>query len=124
MANELELAEIKAKEILRLAEERARGMIEGAKLPTDMPSNSILELKLTYIQNDLKEIKNDVKEMKADYVTRREFDNALKRIEEVTDEKIVIINESIKPLRQFVYSLVAIFGVAVIGAILRQVIKQ
>lgn len=60
------------------------------------------------IKSSISEIKVDIKEIKNDYVIRREFDDAIREVK-----------DSIAPLKKFVFAL----GLAVVGAILQQVLK-
>ena len=64
------------------------------------------------IKASISEIKVDIKEIKTDFVGRREFTDAINAI-----------REQIQPLKKFVYGLVATIGIAVLGAILQQVLK-
>ena len=89
----------------------------------ETPPNSVLEVKLDYIQRDIKVIKDDVKEMKADYVTRREFDNNLKEVSDTSKARFLINEKNIDMLLSYVKWIVGIVGVAIIGAILKLVIK-
>lgn len=50
------------------------------------PNNSVLEVKLDYIQKDIKVIKEDVKEIKNDYLTRREFGDYRDEVKEIYDD--------------------------------------
>lgn len=77
------------------------------------PPNSALDVKLDYLQRDVREIKSDIKEIKNDYVARREFNETIKDV-----------RESIKPLKQFVYGIITIMGVAIIGALLNLILKR
>lgn len=79
----------------------------------EQPPNSALNVKLDYIQRDINEIKGDVKEIKNDYVSRREFNETLKTL-----------REEISPLKKFVYGIISVIGLAVIGAIIQLVINQ
>lgn len=78
----------------------------------EQPSNSALNVKLDYIQRDINEIKADVKDIKKEYVSRMEFNEAMKSM-----------REEIAPLKKFVYAIISILGVAVIGALLNMVLK-
>ena len=73
--------------------------------------NSV-DVKLDYIQRDLREMKVDIKDIKTDFVNRREFTEALNAI-----------RDEISPLRRIIYGIVALMGVAVFGAIFKLVIK-
>lgn len=79
----------------------------------EQPPNSALNVKLDYIQRDVTEIKGDIKDVKKDYISRREFTDAL-----------TALRDEIAPLRKFVYAIISVFGVAVIGAILSLVLKR
>ncbi len=78
----------------------------------DQPPNSALNVKLDYMQRDIKEIKDDVKDIKNEYVSRREFTDSVKAI-----------REEISPLKKFVYAIISVLGIAVLGAILNMVLK-
>ena len=77
------------------------------------PSNSVLEVKLDYIQKDIMVIKQDVKEIKSDFVSRREFSETLKELK-----------DQIKPLKQFVYGIIGVMGLAVMGAIFNLILRK
>jgi hypothetical protein len=63
------------------------------------------------IKSNMAEIKGDIKEIKNDFVSRREFNEALKEI-----------RIQISPLRKILYGMIGVVGVAVLGAILRLVL--
>lgn len=81
--------------------------------PQEQPPNSALDVKLDYIKDDIKEIKGDIKEIKKDFVSRREFDEALGSI-----------REEISPLKRFVYGIISVIGLGVIGALLQLVLRN
>lgn len=64
------------------------------------------------IKQSVGEIKVDIKEIKLDFINRREF-----------REGLDAIREEISPIRKIVYGIVSLFGIAIIGAIARLVIK-
>ena len=64
------------------------------------------------IKASVAEIKSDMKEIKNDFVTRREFNEALKEV-----------REQIKPLKKFLYGLISVVGVGIIGAVLKLIFK-
>lgn len=79
----------------------------------DQPSNSVLEVKLTYISKDIGEIKTDIKEIKSDYVSRREFTDGLETI-----------RGEIAPLKKIVYGLITLVMIAVLGAVVNLVLMS
>lgn len=78
----------------------------------DVPTNSVLEVKLDYIQKDVLVIRQDVKDIKNEYVSRREFTDAL-----------TAIRDEFSPIKKFVYAIISILGLAVLGAILNLILK-
>lgn len=64
------------------------------------------------IKDNIAEIKTDMKEIKNDFVNRREL-----------NEAIVAIYEQISPLKKIAYGLVGVVGIAVIGAVLKLILK-
>lgn len=116
--NELELAELKAKEIISLAEQKAQLILQSAK-NVDAPSNSILEVKLNYIQKDIGEIKNDVKEIKNDYVSRRELNDILKTVR----EEMKSIRDKGDTTRSILNWILTAFGLSMISAIAKLILK-
>ncbi len=87
--------------------------MENNQNPAEQPPNAALNVKLDYIQRDINEIKGDVKEIKNDYVSRREFNDTLKSL-----------REEIAPLKKFVYGIISVIGLTVMGAIINLVINQ
>jgi hypothetical protein len=81
-------------------------------MTTETPTNQTIALTLEYIKKDIGEIKGDVKEMKSDYVSRREFDEKLKQIEDKFVERFTI------PLK-IIYTTGGIVGTSVLYAILK-----
>jgi len=64
------------------------------------------------IKSSIADIKSDMKEIKNDFVTRREYDEALKEIK-----------NQISPLKKLIYGFIATILVAVVGSILKLIIK-
>lgn len=64
------------------------------------------------IKANVTEIKSDIKEIKNDYIIRREFNEALKEV-----------RARINFFQKIVYTVFATIGLAVLGAILKLVIK-
>lgn len=65
------------------------------------------------IKASLAEMKGDIKEIKNDFVSRREFNEALKEVK-----------DSISPMKKVMYTLMSAIGLAVLGALLKLVILQ
>lgn len=65
------------------------------------------------IKATVNEIKTTVKEIQNNYITRREHDSDLSAI-----------REEISPIRKFVYGLISVVLLAVIGAVLALVVRQ
>lgn len=115
--NDLELAEQRARELIRDAEAKARDILASSK--TENPSNSILEVKLDYIQKDLAVIKGDVKEIKADFISRREFDADLKDLGIQNSLRFAAIEDKVSILNRVLYGMVGLLGTATIISILK-----
>jgi archaellum component FlaC len=64
------------------------------------------------IKSNISEIKTDIKEIKSDFINRREFKEAI-------DD----IHEQISPLKKVMYSIMATIGIAIIGALLKLILK-
>jgi hypothetical protein len=62
------------------------------------------------------EIKNDIREIKNDFVNRREHTEALANLG-------ASLREEISPLRKILYGVVALVGTALIGALMKLVIR-
>jgi hypothetical protein len=75
---------------------------------SDQPSNSALEVKLDYLQRDIREIKSDVKEIKNDYVSRREFESRFLESDNSVTERFKPIKEDVSFLKKVVYSTAAL----------------
>ncbi len=81
-------------------------------MPDEQPPNSALDVKLDYIGKDITEIKTDIKEIKSDYIIRREFNEALKDI-----------RLQLAFFQKIVYSVFAVMGLTVLGALFKLIIK-
>lgn len=64
------------------------------------------------IKQSISDIKIDIKEIKNDFINRREF-----------SEAITEIHNEISPLKRWIYGFMSTIGIAVLGAILKLVIK-
>lgn len=73
--------------------------------------NSV-DVKLDYLQRDIREIKSDVKDIKSDFINRREFNEAL------TD-----VRKDVAFIQKIVYGAVGLICIGVIGGLLKLVIK-
>jgi len=73
--------------------------------------NSV-DVKLDYIQRDLREMKSDIKDIKTDFITRREFNEGIKDIE-----------KDVTFLQKIVYGAVGLMCIAVLGGIFKLVIR-
>lgn len=69
----------------------------------DLPTNSVLEVKLDYIKEAINVIKADVKEIKNDYVSRREFDSKISEISDKTVARFIVSETRIADLYKTVY---------------------
>lgn len=90
---------------------------------SENPTNSTLDVKLDYIQRDLNVIKSDVKEMKGDYISRREFGDKTKELEDKIIARLESNDEKLKDLFKMVYWVIGTVCLAVIGSIMRLIIK-
>jgi len=104
------------------------------EIVNDQPTNSILEVKLDYITKDIHEMKSDIKEMKGDYLSRREFEERSKATEEKgivrikeSDEKresgFIYLKEKVNFLTKLVNGIGTTVGLALMGALLKLLIK-
>jgi hypothetical protein len=64
------------------------------------------------IKSSMTEIKGDIKDIKNDFVSRREFTEALKEV-----------RGQISPIKKVVYTLISAMGLAVLGAIFKLILK-
>lgn len=78
----------------------------------EQPPNSALDVKLDYIQRDIREIKGDIKEIKNEYVPHREFEEAIK-----------VIKDDISYYKKLLYGVFAVFATAIATAIAKLIIK-
>lgn len=83
----------------------------------DFPSNSVLEVKLDYIQKDIAVIKSDVKEIKSDYISRREHEAKIIEITDKVDTRFKANEENTKKLYTLVYWIGGLFGAATLASI-------
>lgn len=100
---------------------------------SEQPNNSVLEVKLDFIQRDIKVIKEDVKEIKNDYLTRREFGDYRDEIKDLFDdhEDRLREQETFASNLKGKYAILAIIGTAllsitisIIGTTLTEQIKN
>lgn len=84
---------------------------------SNIPSNGILEVKLDYIQKAVTSIQIDVKDIKNDYISRREFTEALSAVRREFEEQV-------SPVRKFVYGIISVLGVAVLGGLINLLINK
>jgi len=73
--------------------------------------NSV-DVKLDYIQRDIRAMAVDIKDIKTDFISRREFVEAIKDLE-----------KDITFLQKIVYGAVALMCIAVLGGIFKLVIR-
>ena len=85
--------------------------------PEQETINNTLQVSIGKDISDIKasvtEIKSDIREIKNDFVNRREFNDALE-----------VLREEMAPLRKFIFGLIAVVGLAVVGAILNLVLMK
>lgn len=109
-------------------------MEEETKQRRDSPSNSVLEVKLDYIQKDIAVIKSDVKEIKSDYVTRREFENNLRdlaakttliaqELDTKTDTRFKVAEERIDKIYTVLYWFLGLLGAATFASFSQYIFK-
>lgn len=81
------------------------------------PNNSVLEVKLDYIQKDIKVIKEDVKEIKNDYLTRREFGDYRDEIKDIYEDHELRLRdqETFVSNLKGKYVILAIVGMALVS---------
>lgn len=89
----------------------------------DNPTNSTLDVKLDYIQRDIRVIKDDVKEMKGDYISRREFGDKSKELDEKFSTRSLTNEDRVKDLYKIVYWVISIIGLSFLGAVVNLIIK-
>lgn len=82
-------------------------------MDNESPTNSVLEVKLDYIQRDIGVIKADIKEIKNDYISRREFTEAQHDLQ-----------KEIALLKKLIFGVIGIFGVAIVNAIVKLIIPK
>lgn len=63
------------------------------------------------IKTSVSEIKNDIKDIKNDFITRREF-----------TEGLGTVRDELAPMKKFIYGLIAVVMLAVLGAIINLVL--
>lgn len=73
--------------------------------------NSV-DVKLDYIQRDIREIKSDITVVKNDFVNRREFTEGLNEV-----------RSEIEPLKKILYGSIALGGTIILGAIFKLVLE-
>lgn len=95
-----------------MAEEQQQGSIlhELADIKANLAVNTS---QTDNIKTAISEIKTDIKEIKSDFVNRREFNEAL-----------ASLREEIAPMKKFVYGLIGVVLLAVLGAIINLVIMN
>ena len=79
---------------------------------TDETAIAVMGTNIDYIKNDIADIKQSLKDMRQDYVSHTEFLDAIQSIK-----------DQIKPLKEFIYGLVTLILLAVVGGILSLVIR-
>lgn len=89
----------------------------------EIPNNSVLEVKLDYIQNDIKQIKNDVREIKQDFISRREYETGEKDYDSKIQTQMETLTEKVALLNRVLYWTIAVVGLSLVTAFLRLVIK-
>lgn len=90
---------------------------------TETPTNSVLEVKLDYIQQDIKVIKSDVKEMKSEYITRREFEEKSKENKDAVDVQFDTINEKVSLLNRVLYWVIGVLALAAATSFFKLIFK-
>jgi 3-dehydroquinate dehydratase len=63
-------------------------------------SNSVLEVKLDYLQKDITAIRVDVKEMKSDVIFRREFNEAMVTLRKEHEASLTLRDDRIEALEK------------------------
>jgi len=86
-------------------------MSEDMSDGTPQFQNSV-DVKLDYLQRDMREIKGDIKDIKNDFINRREFTEGLNEV-----------RNQIAPIRKALYWAAAVVGASILGALLRLVIQ-
>lgn len=86
-------------------------------------TNEVLAVKLDYIQKDLNAIKEDIRDIKNENITRREFNEALVVIRREAETENKILKDSLALVWKVIYSLAALFLIAIAQSIIKLVIK-
>lgn len=98
------------------------------------PQTSI-DVKLDYMQRDVREMKADIKDIKQDFVSRREFvENTNNIKKEFTDANTLIREEFLSAVeaiktdialpKKIIYGMIGVIILAVFGAIIELVIRR
>lgn len=75
------------------------------------------------IKQNIQEIKTDIKEIKSDFVSRREFNEKTKDVEEKLDIRFAVNEGSIKKTTTLIYWIGAILGAATLTSIVPKFIS-
>ena len=89
----------------------------------ESPTNSVLEVKLDYIQKDINVIKSDVKDIKNDYISRREFGVSNKDLEEKLSERISVVNDKANQHSKVIWGVVTALLLMIASAIGKLIFK-
>lgn len=92
----------------------------------DLPTNSVLAVKLDYISKDISAIKNDVADIKKDNITRREFETHVKDTDDKLTNKLLLVDQKIAEVaKDSDWNTKILYGVLtlVIGSIITAVMK-
>lgn len=127
----IDVASMKALEVVAVAEKAARDIIaingqpgQGGNIMKELSdiksSLAVNTNETSTIKNNINEIKGDIKEIKNDFVNRREFNEALKTLR----EEIKVGDTETKRIWKIIYFIIAPFGLAVIGSIISQVFNK
>lgn len=89
----------------------------------EITTNTVLAVKLDFMQKDVNEIKADVKEMKSEYIPRREALSIAKELSEKTEARFVVGEERVNRLYSIVYWFMGILGTATVVSLFKLIFK-
>lgn len=89
----------------------------------EQTTNTVLAVKLDYMQKDIFEIKTDVKELRGEYISRREATQLAKELEEKTSARFVVGEERVSRLYSIVYWFMGILGTATLVSFFKLIFK-
>lgn len=99
-----------------------------------VPAQSSIDVKLDYIQRDVREMKTKIDVIQNDFVSRREYvESTISMKKEFTDANTLIRQEFLDEVKsvkrdialpkKIMYGLMSVIALTVLGAVLEKVIK-